>query len=116
MAAAGGAGAQSGGAAGFVPGFDDLPLMPGLAASADGAVVFDAPGGRIVDVQAAGRTSAGRVLEFYRDTLPQLGWQAAGPDGTFEREGEVLKLLIGEPERGRVTVRFSLAPAPGTGG
>jgi hypothetical protein len=94
----------------FVPGFDDVPLMPGLAAAADGAVVFDAPGGRIIDVQLGGRASPTKVLDFYRDTLPQLGWQAVGPAGTFEREGEILKLVIDEPERGQVNVRFSLAP------
>ena len=106
---AGAAAAQSS----FVPGFDDVPLMPGLAAAAEGPMVFDAPGGRIVDVQTTGRAEAGRVLAFYRDTLPQLGWRPAGADGRFEREGEVLTLLIAQPERDRVTVRFSLAPAPG---
>jgi hypothetical protein len=106
---AGAAGAQSS----FVPGFDDVPLMPGLAAAAEGPMVFDAPGGRIVDVQTAGHAEAGRVLAFYRDTLPQLGWRPIGADGKFEREGEVLTLLISEPARDQVTVRFSLAPASG---
>jgi hypothetical protein len=102
--------------ANFVPGFDDLPLMPELVAGSESPVVFDAPGGRIIDMQMAGRTSAARVIDFYRDTLPQLGWQVVGSAaGTFEREGEILKLVIDEPERGRVAVRFSLAPA-GSGG
>jgi hypothetical protein len=102
--------------ANFVPGFDDLPLMPELVAGSESPVVFDAPGGRIIDVQMAGRTSAARVIDFYRDTLPQLGWHVVGSTaGTFEREGEILKLLIDEPERGRVAVRFSLAPS-GSGG
>ena len=99
----------------FVPGFDDLPMMPGLTAGTEGPMVFDAPGGRIVESQVDGRGSAVRVMDFYRDTLPQLGWQAAGPEGTFEREGELLKLQINEVERGRITVRFSLAPAPNNG-
>ena len=99
----------------FVPGFEDLPLMPGLVASTEGAVIFDAPTGRIVEAQAMGRASAVRVMDFYTETLPQLGWHAAGPEGTFEREGELLKLAISEPERGQITVRFSLAPAPNGG-
>jgi hypothetical protein len=94
----------------FVPGFEDLPLMPGLTAAGDGPVVFDAPGGRIIDVQLGGTGSPARILEFYRDTLPQLGWRAAGPAGSFEREGELLKLQVTEPERGRVEVRISLTP------
>ena len=90
--------------------------MPDLVAAADGPVVFDAPGGRIIDVQVAGRTSAAQVIEFYRDTLPQLGWKPVGAaSGTFEREGEILKLVIDEAERGQVAVRFSLAPAGSSG-
>jgi hypothetical protein len=99
----------------FVPGFDDLPMMPGLTPGSDGPTVFDAPGGRIVESQVDGRGSPARVMDFYRDTLPQLGWQAAGPEGTFEREGELLRLQIHEVGRGQITVRFSLAPAPNGG-
>ena len=86
----------------------DLPLMPGLADPADAALVFDAPGGRIVELAATGAVAAAAVREFYGATLPQLGWQPLGGD-RWSREGEELGLEI-ESTAGVVTVRFSIAP------
>src|SRR5215472_5335669 len=75
----------------FVPGVDDLPLMPGLSVLSGQDVVFDAPGGRVVEAWAEGRVSREAVLSFYGSTLPQLGWTAAAPD-LFRRDGETLRL------------------------
>lgn len=100
-------------AQGFVPGFEDLPLMFELDAD-DAPVVFDAPSGRIVEARASGQSTPLRVFAFYRETLPQMGWRVAGPEGTFTREGELLRLQVAEPRSGQVEVRFSLAPAPGS--
>jgi hypothetical protein len=102
---------------GFVPGVDDLPLMPGLSALAGQSVVFDAPGGRVVEAWAEGAVSAAAVRAFYGSTLPQLGWTEAAPN-LFRREGETLRLEF--PAAGRRTaepvaagallVRFYLSP------
>lgn len=73
-------------AQGYVPGFEDLPLMFELDAD-DAPMIFDAPGGRIVEARAYGSSSPTRVATFYRETLGQLGWRPTGP-GTFERDGE----------------------------
>ncbi len=81
---------------------DDLP------------VVFDAPSGRIVEAHASGQSTPLRVQAFYRETLPQMGWRATGSEGAFTREGELLRLQVTETRGGRVDVRFSLAPAPGS--
>ena len=80
----------------------------------DVPVVFDAPSGRIVEARASGQSTPMRVHAFYRETLPQMGWRAAGPEGTFAREGELLRLVVTETRNGQVDVRFSLAPAPGS--
>jgi hypothetical protein len=101
-------GAAAARAGGFVAGLEDLPLMPGLQEVEESAVSFDAPEGRIVEVYAEGAVEAKRVLAFYDETLPQLGWAPAG-GGSFRREGEVLRIeIIGEGEG--IAVRFSLAP------
>jgi hypothetical protein len=97
-------------AQGFVPGFEDVPLMFELDAD-DAPMIFDAPGGRIVEARAIGNSSPLRVMTFYRETLAQLGWRAVAT-GTFEREGERLQMMISEPKSGMVEVRFSLSPAP----
>jgi hypothetical protein len=96
----------------FVAGFDDLPLMPGLAQVADAGFVFDTPSGRIVESFAEGRVSVDAIRGFYARTLPQLGWHQTGRD-RFEREDEVLDVEV-TPERPAqgelVSVHFYLAP------
>lgn len=93
-----------------MPGFEDVPLMFELDAD-DAPMIFDAPSGRIVEARAIGNSSPLRVMTFYRETLAQLGWRAVAT-GTFEREGEQLRLMVAEPKSGMVEVRFSLSPAP----
>lgn len=91
----------------FLPGLEDMPLMPGLAA--DEPLVFDTPEGRIVEVRAASATAAlPRVKAYYRTVLPQLGWTPAGGDA-YVREQEALRLDVTETE-GRVEAVFSLSP------
>jgi len=103
------AGAQgTAGDGAYVAGIPDLPLMPGLTALPDGALVFDKPGGRIVEAFARGSMAPQSVIAFYDQTLPQLGWQSEGR-GTYEREGERLELDLGHDARG-TTVHFRLFP------
>ncbi len=92
----------------FVAGVEDLPLMPGLAEVRDAGVVFDKPGGRIVESYAEGAVSRTEVIGFYRQTLPQLGWHALG-DTAFRREGERLEIVLLGGD-GDLVVRFTLQP------
>ena len=74
----------------------DVPLAPGLREVAEGQLVFDKPQGRIVRVAAMQESKqAGNkaVAQFYRRTLPNLGWRSAAEKNlTFIREGEILKI------------------------
>lgn len=92
----------------FVAGVEDLPLMPGLTEVDGAATVFDAPQGRIVETFAAGAVEPQAIESFYAQTLPELGWVAAGAR-EFRREGEKLTLEI-TPGAAATTVRFTLAP------
>jgi hypothetical protein len=98
--------AGAAGAAEFVPGTEDVPLMPGLVAAAD-PVVFDKPEGRIVTTSARGEVSRAVVRGFYARTLPALGWQREGEG--WRREGETLKLDF-SGEDGNLTVGYTLTP------
>jgi hypothetical protein len=98
------------GAAEFVPGINDLPLMPGLGAAAEESVVFDTPAGRIIEATAHGEATADDVLKFYARTLPQLGWSEVARN-QFRREDEVLRIEFPRAEGGGIMVRFSLVPA-----
>jgi hypothetical protein len=86
----------------------DLPLMPGLEEKLDTALVFDNPGGRIIEVKAVGILTSQAILAFYREILPQLGW-AGVADDRFEREGEVLRLVFTQVT-GPTVVIFTIAP------
>src|SRR5690348_16480802 len=92
----------------FVPGTEDVPLMPGLAPVAGSSVVFDKTEGRIVEAQAAGKVTRAAARAFYDASLPRLGWTALGTDA-WRREGEVLRLDYRE-ERGILTLGFTLSP------
>ena len=101
----------SGAADGFVEGFEDLPLAPGLASLPDAGTTFDKPTGRIVVAYAQGATRRAEVERFYTSTLPQLGWKPEDKPNSFAREGERLVIeLLGSD--GALTVRYTLSPAP----
>jgi len=92
----------------FLPGFDDLPVMPGLAAVDGAGIVFDTPAGRIIEGYAAGKVTKQSVRHFYDETLPQLGWKRVSRN-EFRREGEQLKIDFKGEDRA-LTVRFTLSP------
>jgi hypothetical protein len=98
---------------GFVPGTEDVPLMPGLSADAGSSLVFDKPQGRIVEAAASGAVTRHAVMAFYEESLPQLGWRraaAASPSSkSFERDGERLSLDF-DGRDGNLQVAFTLAP------
>ena len=89
---------------------DDLPLMPGLKTVDDSDVLFVEPHeGRIAETQASGEVGIDKVYNFYRRSLPHLGWKVI--DGrTYERDGD--RLVIDAHADGKETVvRFSVKPA-----
>lgn len=93
----------------FVAGTEDLPLMPGLTGVEGAGVVFDTPQGRIVEAYAKGTAKSAAVLDFYAQTLPQLGWQVLSRTA-YRREGEMLRLELYEEQSG-LTIRFYLSPS-----
>ena len=97
--------------ASFVTGMGDVPAMPGLRSAENGALVFDKPGGRIVESVMQGAVERKAVLGFYAQTMPQLGWKRVG-DTRFERDGEELRLEFPGTgtKAGLTTVRFVLKP------
>jgi hypothetical protein len=92
----------------YVPGTEDVPLMPGLSSVADAGLLFDQPQGRIVQASAKGAVKRADVLAFYASSLPALGWKADSKQ-RFEREGELLSLDFSGPD-GNLVVGFTLAP------
>lgn len=95
-------------AQGFLAAYEDLPLAPGLAEVAGSGLVFDSPGGRIVEAYAKGQSSSAEVLGFYASTLPQLGWTRES-DVLYRRDAELLRLDTSAEGRALV-VHFTISP------
>ena len=59
--------------------------MPYLEQNDDGPTVFDTPYGSIVGSAASGRVPDRDILDFYLQTLPQLGWTKQN-ETSFQRD------------------------------
>ena len=95
----------------FFSAIDDLPLMEGLNEAEDGTMVFDSSSGRIVEALSNGMVTRQRVIKFYSETLPQLGWLEISP-GQLVREYETLKIEFPTSPVGKeLNVLFMLSPA-----
>jgi hypothetical protein len=93
----------------FLTTINDIPLMPGLQELEDEALVFDKPGGRIVETTAAGAmVTPAQIEQFYSKTLPQLGWARVSPNH-FVRQGEALNLDVSSQNEYGL-VHFSVKP------
>lgn len=103
--------------AAYISAAADIPLAPGLQESATGALIFDKPEGRIVQVTAVDtirQPSPQVIYRFYTQALPNLGWhQKQGDDKpgasdglTFVRENEILRVLVADD-----LVIFDITPA-----
>jgi hypothetical protein len=95
-------------AEGFLTLLEDLPLTPGLTEDVDKGLSFDSAGGRIIEAYASGRVSEAQVLEFYEETLPQLGWTVESRT-QFHRSGERLRIELMRGD-GEITVQYLLSP------
>ncbi len=117
---------QDDAAPGFVAGFEDVPLPPGMTNLPGSQTVFDSQEGRIIDAIATGPADGPLTVvmmrDFYRQTLPQLGWQRmtsgniSTPDAVlsqdrFVREGEILVLELKLLDD-IIQARFTLTPIP----
>lgn len=92
----------------FLSRLEDLPLAPGLSEDTAAGLSFDSAGGRIVESYARGNMTEDQVLQFYKETLPQLGWTAESAR-QYRRSGERLRLEL-TPGGPGVTVHYSLSP------
>ena len=95
-------------AAEYLAAAGDLPLADGLKEQAEKSTVFDTPLGRIVNAYATGNVKPQAVLDFYDDTLPQLGWDRQKA-GTYQRKKQILKIDVWGPDEGPTNVSYTLS-------
>lgn len=93
----------------FFNALPDVPLMEGLTELGDQTVVFDKPEGRIVEsVAFMGAQNSAKVMQYYQDALPQLGWVRIG-EHIYQREQEFLT-VVAEAGQGGNFLRLRIAP------
>lgn len=92
----------------FFNSVEDLPLAPGLVEELDQGVIFESPGGRIVTSVAYGGDGVTVYREFYKETLPALGWEWQA-DGTYHRGNETLRIDFQAHDH-RTEVKLRMVP------
>jgi hypothetical protein len=94
----------------FTKVIDDLPLMPGLTPVEEKDVLFTSPTGRIAQTTATGSVDVDSVYQFYKSSLPHLGWKIVDAR-TYERDNERLRIDVsGVNPKATTVVRFSVQP------
>ena len=83
----------------FIADFGDVPLMKGLVELDGERVIFDTESGTIAETILVGTLKVTDILEFYSQSLKQLGWEKieAGHSSkrlTFVRDRQVLSLRL----------------------
>jgi len=92
----------------------DIPIMPGLQEMRDQAVLFDKPDGKIASVVAVSKTLKPQdVDQFYRASLPALGWEKKGSH-SYVRGAEKLDLRI-EENPPYTVLYLGISPRQGAG-
>jgi hypothetical protein len=93
----------------FLAGIEDVPVPPGFTENQTAGMVFDSPTGRIIEAEATGDLTREKVIAFYAETLPQLGWTRIS-DTEFKSETETLKLSFDQRKKPLLAVHFNLTP------
>ncbi len=83
--------------ANFVEGMDDVPLMDGLSQITQDDISFGNEETRLLEAYfSARRLKFSAIADFYKESLPQLGWIYQGNRGQdllFYRDGETLEII-----------------------
>ena len=94
----------------FVPGTEDIPVIRGFEVIKNNASAFDSPAGSIVDISFVkfGNNKQDEILNFYDNTLNQLGWQKIST-GKYKRESQNLTVKVFDQQRDTV-LNFYIEP------
>ena len=96
--------------AAFIEGMSDIPLVDGAKQIHSANISFGNDQSRFDEAYiSAKRIDFEKVADFYKGTLPQLGWKILGVQESalhFERESEILDIVL--EKRNPLLVRFTL--------
>ncbi len=95
----------------FVEGMADIPLMDGMKQIHSASISFGNDESRFDEAyMTSAKINFDKVCEFYKNTLPQLGWKFLSHDNAavhFERDMEVLDIVLekNKPTLVRITLK-----------
>ena len=93
----------------FIPYMDSVPLMQGFTASAEDALIFDKPEGRLVEIDIWCESNCpdnAAITDYYADGLRILGWARTG-NLEFTKNDERIQIDIFSAEGGvQKIIRF----------
>ena len=94
----------------FVEGMADIPLLEGMKQIHSANISFGNGESRFDEAYiTSNKVTFDKVCDFYKNTLPQLGWKFLSHDNAavhFERETEVLDIVL--EKNNPVLVRITL--------
>ena len=100
--------------AAFIEGLEDVPVMNGMSQVQNDSISFGNEESRLVEAVLRGESIPfSKVVEFYKSTLPQMGWLYHGQKEStliFEREGETIEISKeqSEPLMVRIIVKSKI--------
>ena len=89
----------------FIPDMPDIPLPD--EAESESVFDFDTENTHLTQVMVYTSAPSKATLQFYDDTLPQLGWQPAGPH-RFVRDADTLTIEPVSQKEGTTAIRVEL--------
>lgn len=96
----------------FLPGTEDIPLMPGLIIDITDNMDFDTPAGQIITLEGtAKKLNASDIYTFYQSALPTMGWKEV-QKGYFKREKDSLRLTVLSTQK-PIRIQFEISLTSG---
>ena len=92
----------------YLESITDMPLMAGLAEIDGNSFTFDKLDGRLIETVASGKIDSDTIEAYYRQTLPQLGWQEKAAN-VWARDHEKISITT-QKQNDTTYVRFTLSP------
>ena len=86
---------------------DDIPLMESMKIEPELSFSFDSPSGRVTVLTVTSSDNKELIMEFYRQVMPSLGWEAM--DEQYKREEEKFQ-IISSTKKGSIIWRLSISP------
>jgi len=99
----------------FVDELENVPLPTSFIQNKEKSLVFDTPEGRIIEIYTKGRGDKQSVIDFYTESMPNLGWKIAKNHNSkvalrYIKDGEKLDIKISNAEKYNLNLTFELSP------